>query len=250
MRPNFYQQIFDTLPNGKVEKVCIGLHWTAVVANVNGKRTCGLASTLNGSHVHGEVDIPDAGSLTAKSGLELAELIFSGKHILASIGNAAVNALNSQSPEIGRRINAEEMIAQQGAGKSVALVGHFPFVPRLRSRVGELHVLELNPQPGDHPSEAADKIIPAAQVVAISGTTIPNHTLAEILNLANPNAYVLLLGPSTILSPVLFGHGVDLLCGSVVTDIDPVIKTILEGGNFRQVHRAGVSLVCVSKSEL
>lgn len=250
MKSDIYRKIFNSLPNGKVEQVCIGLHWTAVVVQVEGRRSCGLSSTLNGSHVHGDVDVPGAGSLTAQTGLQLAEWIFSEKHLLSSIGTAAVNALILKSPSSWQQINAEEVIAQQGAGKSVALVGHFPFVPRLRSRVCELNVLELDPQPGDHPTEAADRIIPSAQVVAISGTTIANHTLTGLLELCDPNAFVLLLGPSTILSPVLFDHGVDLLCGSVVTDIDPVLNTIREGGNFRQVHRAGVDLVCVKKGEL
>ena len=250
MTPDFYGQIFNSLPDGKVEQVCLGLHWTAVVVELGGKRSCGLSSTLNGSHVHGEVDVPKAGSLTGKTGLQLAELIFSEKHILSSIGTAATNALLPKSPASWQRINAEEVIAQHGSGKSVALVGHFPFVPRLRSRVSELNVLELDPQPGDHPTDAADRIIPAAQVVAISGTTIANRTLTGLLELCDPEAFVLLLGPSTILSPVLFDHGVDLLCGSVVTNIDLVLKTIQEGGNFPQVHRAGVDLVCVKKGEL
>jgi uncharacterized protein (DUF4213/DUF364 family) len=34
------------LPNGEVLDVCIGLHWTAVVVQINGQRRCGLASTL------------------------------------------------------------------------------------------------------------------------------------------------------------------------------------------------------------
>lgn len=249
MTPDLYRQIFNSLPDGKVEQVCIGLHWTTVVMEVEGQRSCGLSSTLNGSHVHGEVDVPEAGSLTGKTGLQLAELIFSEKHILSSIGTAAANALLPKSPSPWQKINAEEVIAQQGAGKSVALVGHFPFVPRLRPRVGELNVLELDPQPGDHPTVVADRIIPAAQVVAISGTTIANHTLTGLLELCNPNAFVLLLGPSTILSPILFDFGVDLLCGSVVKEIDPVLNTIQEGGNFRQVHQAGVDLVCVRKGE-
>jgi len=250
MTSDLYRQIFNSLPDGKVEQICIGIHWTAVVMELEGIRSCGLASTLNGSHVHGEVDVPEAGSLTAYTGLQLAELIFSEKHILSSIGTAAANALLPKSRTSWQQINAEEVIAQKGADKSVALVGHFPFVPRLRSRVGELNVLELEPQPGDHPTNAAERIIPAAQVVAISGTTIANQTLPELLELCDPKAFVLLLGPTTILSPVLFSYGVDLLCGSVVTHIEPVLNTIREGGNFRQVHKAGVDLVCVKKGEL
>jgi uncharacterized protein (DUF4213/DUF364 family) len=77
--------------------------------------------------------------------------------------------------------------------------------------------------------------------------TLVNHSLEKLLNLCNPQATVLLLGPSTPLSPILFGHGINVLSGSVVTDIDPVLAAIKQGANFRQVHRAGVRLVTMSR---
>jgi len=55
------------------------------------------------------------------------------------------------------------------------------------------------------------------------------------------------LGPSTPLSPVLFDYGVDLLCGSIVTDIEPVLRAVRQGANFRQVHKAGVQLICMAR---
>ena len=67
MTSDFYQQILESLPNGTVEQVCIGLHWTAVAVEVEGERRCGLASTLNSGHVHGETDIPEAGTLASRS---------------------------------------------------------------------------------------------------------------------------------------------------------------------------------------
>ena len=55
------------------------------------------------------------------------------------------------------------------------------------------------------------------------------------------------MGPSTLLRPVLFDYGIDLLCGSIVSDIEPVVRTVQQGGNFRQVHRAGVRLVTTAR---
>jgi hypothetical protein len=128
-------------------------------------------------------------------------------------------------------------------------VGRFPFIPRLRDRVGELTVLELNPNPWELPKTAAQDVIPAADVVAITGMTLINHSLENLLKLCSPQARVILLGPSTPLSPVLFDYGVDLLCGSIVADIEPVLKAVSQGANFRQVHRAGVRLISVARAE-
>lgn len=245
-----FDKLLPTLPDGKCVQVCIGLHWTAVVLEVQGELRCGLASTFSGGHVHGEPDVPQAGLLEQLRGQELTTLAREEKLSLASVGVAAINALLPRQPESWKELNAEEVIAKHGTGKSVALVGHFPFVSRLRTRVGELNVLEQQPQPGDFPAHFSEEIIPKADVVAITGTTLINHTLNNLLVLCPTDAVVILLGPSTFLSPILFDYGIDLLCGSVVTNIESVLKTVRQGGNFRQVHKAGVQLVSMSRIEV
>jgi len=235
--------LLASLPDGQVTHVNIGRHWTAVVVEVDGQCHCGLASTLDGNHVHGIPDVPQAGNLEKMNGRELANLILSAAPILVSVGAAAINALLPKQPSAWLEINAEKVIAQHGEEKIVALIGHFPFTTRLRPRVGKLHVLELNPQPGDLPVSAASKIIPMADVVAITSMTMMNHTLNGYLALCSPQALVIMLGPTTPLSPVLYDYGIDLLCGSVVTNIESVLNTVGQAGNFRQIHKAGVRLV-------
>lgn len=237
-------ELLDTLPDGPVLEVRIGLHWTAVIVETGGVQRCGLASTWgSGGHHRDGPDVPQAGQLTNYSGLELAGLALLDQPTLASVGVAALNALLPRHPELWVETNAEEELAARGAGKRVVLVGHFPFVARLRERVGELVVLEQDPGPGDLPAVAASDYIPLAQVVAITGMTLVNHTLEGLLALCPPDAYVLVLGPSTPLSPALFNHGIDLLSGAVVTAVEPVLRILSQGGNFRQMHRAGVRLV-------
>jgi len=241
-------ELLATLSDGEVLDVCIGLHWTAVVVQANGQRRCGLASTLSAPHNHSaEPDVPPAGQLHTLSSLELARLAYVSQPPLTGIGVAAINALLPSQPGRWRDLNAEEVIAGHGAGKVVALIGSFPFVPRLRSCVGELFVLELDPGTDELPAEAAPDILPQADVVAITSMTLINRTLETLLRLCSPRATVLLLGPSTPLSPIMFEHGIDLLSGSVVTDIDSVLAAIKQGANFRQVHRAGVRLVTMSR---
>jgi uncharacterized protein (DUF4213/DUF364 family) len=240
--------LIATLPNGRVAHVNIGLHWTAVIIEVGGQRRCGLASTQHNDHSHGVPDIPKAGELEALSGLELARFMLESQPTMASVGMAAINALLPKQPETWVTLNAEDVIAEKGAGKSVVLIGHFPFVQRLEPKVGSLTVLELEPRAGDLPVSAAKDVIPPADVLAITSMTLLNHTLDGLLAYANPDTKVIMLGPTTPLSPALFHYGIDLLCGSVVTKIDPVISAVRQGANFRQVHRAGVQLVSMARS--
>jgi uncharacterized protein (DUF4213/DUF364 family) len=243
------EKLLESLQEGKCVQVCIGLHWTAVVVDVQGELRCGLASTARNNHVHGVPEVPQAGQLETLSAFDLAALTCEKQLTLASVGAAAINALLPRHPERWTDMNAEEVIAKHGANKSVALVGHFPFTSRLRSRVGKLTILEKSPQPGDLPTDFAAEVIPKAEVVAITGTTLINHTFDGLLSLCSPDALVILLGPSTFLSPILFDYGIDLLCGSVVTDIEPVIKVVQQGGTFRQVHHAGVRLVSITNKD-
>jgi uncharacterized protein (DUF4213/DUF364 family) len=67
--------------------------------------------------------------------------------------------------------------------------------------------------------------------------------LDDLLALCRKDAFVILLGPSTPLHPLLFDYGISVISGAEINNIDPVMRTIKEGGNFRQVHRAGVRLV-------
>ena len=237
-------KLLDGLLDGKVVEVRIGLHWTAVAIDVRGEMRCGLASTLSGEHSHGgEPDVPMAGHLENLSAQELTSMARSQKPVLTSLGVAAMNALIPQTPEAWIDGNAEEILSDHGAGKRVVIIGHFPFVPRLRERVGELIVLERTPSQGDLPAEAAPDVLPNADFVAITGMTLANHTLEGLLKLCSQEAVVMVLGPSTPLSPVLFDFGIDFISGSVVTRIDPVLRAVAQGGNFRQVHKAGVRLV-------
>ena len=243
------ESLLSTLPDGSVLDVQVGVFWTAVVAETAGRRHCGLASTLqSGNHHHEGPPVRAAGRLLEHTGRELAELIHSPSLLEAAIGMATINALLPEpSPEGRVDLNAEAVIARHGAGRRVAVVGHFPFIPRLQKEVGQLWVLEKEPRGQDLPAEAAADVIPQADVVAITGTSLINHTFEELVSLCRPGALVLMLGPSTPLSPLLFDHGLHLISGSLVENEEAVLRAVRQGAHFRQVHRHGVRLVTMGR---
>lgn len=242
--------ILLTLPDGKVHAVRIGTHWTAVVLETGNGKKCGLASTLRQDHEHRRgPDVPYAGRLEKFSARELAEMIHSDRAIETSIGTAAINALLPHRKWTGKERNAVELLAEIGADKSVALVGRFPFTPRLRARVRELKVLEQKPQAGEFPESAASDIFPVSEVIAITGMTFINNSLENLLKLCPASSFVMVLGPSTPLSPILFEYGADILSGALVEDTDAVLHMLGQGGNFRQLHKAGIRLVSLESSD-
>ena len=239
-----YTRILNSLSDSRIAKVQIGLKWTAVVVDHDGRQQCGLASTLAEDHHHtGEPTIPDPGQLESLSALDLASWIESEIPLRRSLGCAAINALLHQDPSLWVDQNAEGAILEHGRGKKAVLIGHFPFVYHLKEELGELKVFDLNPSGEDLPASAAPDYLPEADLVAITGMTFINHTLPDLLSHCKPDAFVLVLGPSTPLSPILYEFGVNLLAGSVVENIPAVLAALGQGANFRQIHHAGVRLI-------
>jgi len=114
-------------------------------------------------------------------------------------------------------------------------VGHFPFVEKIRQVASSLWVLEKHPIEGDEPAEKASELIPQADVVAITGTALLNGTMDDLLSYCNKSSFVMVLGPSTPISPVWFDYGVDMVLGSVVTNVEGALRKISEGAIFRQL---------------
>ena len=232
--------LFSIRSDAAVRSVLIGVHWTAVCS-----RACGLASTLMSSHAHGEGALEDVGSLHLKSARELAELALVDNLLAASLGVAALNSLLEMDDRPVSLTNAVDVLIQRGTDKRVALIGHFPFIPRLRQAAGELWVIEQHPSQGEFPAEAAADLLPQADVVAITSTALINQTLDHLLALTAPGALVMMLGPSTPLSPLLFDYGISILSGARVVEEELAFRTIAQGGSFQQVQ--GVELVTYFK---
>ncbi len=97
---------------------------------------------------------------------------------------------------------------------------------------------------GDLPPDEAPNILPRCDVVGISGTTFINHTLEDILSLCK-DSFVLMIGPTTPLSSLLFDYGIDVISGTKLVDEEMVFRYINEGATFKQVK--GVKLLTMMK---
>ena len=221
-----------------VRQILVGAFWTAVLLDTE-PVACGLASTLRAEGGGPWPPVTEPGRLQQRSGRQLAELLRSGRILEASIGMAAFNALLEIDESALTELNADEIILERGTGRRVAIVGHFPFIDRVRAAAAECWVLERHPGDGDLPAEQAAEVLPQADVVALTGTSLINHTFEELLALCRPDAFVLLLGPSAPLTARLFDLGVNAISGTRVHDPELVLRSLSQGATFRQIKRGG-----------
>jgi len=215
----------------KLRDIRMGIFHTAVLT-----RNCGLAATLPRDALRQEQpSVKEPGRLVEKGTPELVRMAYSENILEAAIGMAAINSLLEINDEKCLELNASELIAEKGKGKTVAIVGHFPFIPSLRGLVKELRVIEKNQREGDFPEVEAENIIPQADVVGITGTAFTNHTIEQLLKLCQPEAYVVILGDTAPLSPILFDYGIDAVSGTRVIDPELALRCVSQGATYRQI---------------
>jgi uncharacterized protein (DUF4213/DUF364 family) len=100
-------------------------------------------------------------------------------------------------------------------------------------------VLEKDPstlKPHEMPyfreAERAPEVVPEADVLIITGTTLANDTLGDLIALAKPSARIVVVGPTVTMIPdAFFERGCHILGGIKVTDADAFLDILSEGGS-------------------
>jgi uncharacterized protein (DUF4213/DUF364 family) len=222
-----YDELIEKIPGDiTAENITIGLHWTIVAAG----KYCGTAMTVQEHN-------PVRDILESRWGQPLkylASLAKSWNFVEASIGVAAINAYYNNketwkqkdpgkhkgsgegtSWKIIGSENAFEGYGQAVKNKKVAIIGHFRHLENYMTEAKQVSVLERRPVGDDYPDSACEYILPEQDYVFITGTTMTNKTLPRLLQLSE-SAHVILVGPSTPMTPILFRYGVDELSGFLV----------------------------------
>ena len=236
--PNPYE-IYDLLQDyaGGVEtvrEVIIGLVWTYCEAEA-----CGLAMS-QGIPTR---TLPWAGSLRGKSVAELAAWVREFDPYKATVGMAAVNAAINyrhclpvgQSLKPGKQGNLAvfEYFLPRLLGKKTVVVGRYPGLQEFIETHGlDLTVLERNPSHGDLTDTACEYLLPDAEWVFLTASSIPNKTFPRLAELSR-NAVTVLMGPTTPWIPDLHHFGIDYLAGVEISDQETLRNTLAEGGGVR-----------------
>jgi uncharacterized protein (DUF4213/DUF364 family) len=205
--------------SGKAERIIVGLNWTLVI----GRDGAGLAQTP-ARGTAGCRSLPRPGTYAGQPLSDLATLWHSDNVFERAIAVAAVNAHWNRFDLEGGPQNGIDLI--ENRGQHTVVVGRFP---RVADRYPGIAVVEREPRPGEYPESALATLLPEAAFVAVTASTIVNGSLPRILALSR-NAYILMIGPSTPLSPALFDLGIAALSGFVAKDIDKLAEAVTEGG--------------------
>jgi len=225
----------EPIQDQSIKSITYGLHLVAVEGDKVG------FATWSTPHHPVEDDLyPQVPKNMTMKGL--AHWLDDSDSLKASVGMAAYKALipKLESP-VWESIDVGKLCLKLAANKNVVVVGHFPFVSALRSHFESLTVLEKNPQEGDLKSEYAPEVLPKADLVIITATTLTNGTLGEILQSCSKNCHKILVGPSTPLTLTLHEFGINFIAGAEVVNAELLKETIKKGVSFK--HIKGVTFV-------
>jgi len=251
-----------------VERAVVGLFFTGVKLS-NG--TAGTSATPIKSIPEAvccpssAMAMPFPGRLRGRAAADLAREALSGHGIRRTVGIATVNALadycwqRRPHPDVELRHGVDAFDATEiRHGDRVVVVGAFvPFLKELKRRGQAFLVLEQDPAtlkadelPFFRPAEQAAEILPNADVVLITGSTLVSNTLEHLLVLARPDARVTVVGPTVGMLPDAFlARGANVLGCVRITEPDPFLDLLAEGGSgYHFFGRSAQKLVLVSRA--
>lgn len=184
-------------------------------------------------------DIEKYEGMTLKA---LAELSKSWNFVEAGVGVAAINAWYNAKQNLPVRETANEdafaEYEEVTAGKKVALIGSFSQMDGILKKA-DTYIIERYTKPGEYPEVAAEYLLPEMDYIFITGSTLVNKTMPRLLDLARDDAEVILLGPSSTLSEIMFEYGVDEISGVVITNSLKAMTSIISD-DHKGIYKAGV----------
>ena len=233
-----------------VERVVVGLFFTGVKLTNGRVGSCATPIKTIPEAVccpSSAMAMPFPGKIDGRRAAELAREALSGHGIRRAVGIAALNALadccwqRRPHPDVELRRGVDAFDATEiHSGDKVVVVGAFvPFLKELKRRGQPFLVLEQDPAtlkadelPFFRPAEQAAEILPVADVVLITGATLVNNTLENLLALVRPETRVTIVGPTVGMLPDAFlARGADVLGCVKITDADAFLDLLAEGGS-------------------
>jgi len=181
------------------------------------------------------------GTLAGRTLAELAGWITDWEPYKATVAMAAINcSLNRYELPSGitllpapdsANLAVFDHFLPRLQGKKVVVIGRYPGIERYAEQVN-LSIIERQPMQGDYPDPACEFLLPDADWVFLTASSITNKTFPRLAELAQ-HATTVLMGPTVPWLPELHEFGIDYLAGVEVIDPVKLYQTAAEGGGVR-----------------
>jgi len=233
-----------------IERAVIGLFFTGVKLS-----TCSAGACVTPIKTIPEavccpssaMAMPFPGKLRGRPARAVANEAFSDHGIRRGVGIATINALADLAArrrphpeaELRRGVDAFDANVFRPDDLTVVVGAFVPFLRELKKRRQKFLVLEKDPatlkseeMPFFRPADMAAEVIPQADVLLITGSTLLYHSMEDLMAMARPDARVTLVGPTVgVLPDAFLARGADILGGVQITAPDEFLDLLAEGGS-------------------
>lgn len=231
-----YELLLDhCTSNAVLDQIMIGLVWT--VCQTSKDNNMGLAMSPG----YATRTLSWSGGLHGKPVKDIAAWILNWNPYQATVAMAAINScINSRDlPDSdlvehdlpGANLAVFEYFLPLLRRKKVVVIGHYPGIERYQDMM-HLSVLEKQPTADDLPDSACEFLLPSADWVFLTASSIPNKTFPRLAELSS-QAKTVLMGPTVPWLSQLHEFGIDYLAGVEITDPEALYHAAAEGGGVK-----------------
>ncbi|MGB8491965.1 MAG: DUF364 domain-containing protein [Bacteroidales bacterium] len=246
-----------------ISDVKIGIYLTAVRLSDN---STGISATLTHDNPFCAKANRDFGEFTPLKirGQKISDILETQKEsgILSSLKTAVLSAVSSGIISSGNYKIIENcdpiQLLDLKPLKIITIVGAFQsYIRKIAETNNKLFVLELNENALATeqkkfyiPAGGYRKIIPTSDIVIITGQTIVNRTIDDLLSVISPGTQVIVTGPSSsILPDVLFENKVTIIGTFRITDPEILFDIVSEGGTGYHLYKYCAQKICILKGD-
>lgn len=243
----------------RISDVRIGLHIAAVKLSDG---SIGTAAALEEDHPFCSKQERDFGDYTPLKikGQKVSDLFEYKKDskILSSLKTACLSAISSGIIASGKYKVIEDRdpvdLIDLSSCKTITIVGAFQsYISNISKTSNRLHVLEFNESAlkPEHkkffvPSNEFMSVIPMSDTVIITGQTLVNNTIDDLLNAVKPGSTVIVTGPSgNIIPDILFQNKVSIIGAVKITKPELVFDIVSEAGLAYHLFKYCAKKICV-----
>ncbi len=182
--------------------------------------------------------------------------------VILSLKSSVLNAISSDIISKGNYKIIENcdpiQLLELNSQKIITIVGAFQsYIGKISGTNSKLHVLELNenallPENKKYFASYSEykKILPGSDIIIITGQTLVNRTIDDLLSVISDGTQVIVTGPSgNILPDILFKNKVSIIGALRITKPEILFDIVSEGGTGFHLFKYCAQKICILKGD-